>query len=1152
MKKYLSLVGMVVGLVALGAVAEAPARAVYAKSRPTLAINEDNDHFFKLDASWMNREGLVRYLDDVLQGPVTHFVMCVNGQRTSYDSKTWEPIWAGLDEPARRDTATAPDGTRDKWAVNAKILFDKGIDPYEVWIGECRKKGVSPWVSIRMNDIHNTFMTNYFRNTTFSRTRRDLWRDPNATDDIYGHAFDFAHKEVRDYTLAQVAEMAERWDVDGIELDWMRFPLNLRAGREREDAHFLTEFMRQARETVNARQKGRKMRLAVRLPRSPQLAKLAGYEVDVWLRERLVDVVIGSSLFLPDPDLPVAEWREFVGFYNPEVVFLPSIDCFMLPDIAHFRGMAWRYQQGGAQGLYLFNAPYCGRYDTDGRKHDEDTFGIVCREGLAAETIKGKPKKLPPPKMDFPSFKAGFLTKTSAEILLPPKANGVELFAAKELAEHWRKATGEEVKNVPSVTGTARWLFRLGRAAQIDRSGLDKNDATIRIGKGVVDIAGVDGEGAAMKASTPAGTLFGVYSFLERKLGVRWLWPGELGTFCPKMTDASFAAEQWTDRHLAFATWRANANVQSAGWKDKAAARKFYANQSLWLRRHRFTMCDRLAKGHAFTSWFERFGKTHPEWFNEMPDGTRRGDPFYFGGRSDIISLCPSNPELVKEIVRQWAAKDPTDVINGNENDTAGKCCCANCLAADATGDDAGRHARAAAAFAAKSNGWWRALGSLSTRYATFWKAILEEGRKVRPDCRVIGCVYANYSDPPAPGTKLDASVILRFCPPVMYPWTDDKVKFFKDCWQGWSATGAKLMMRPNFTLDGHNFPLAYYRRYADCYDFVRAHGLVAVDLDSLTGVYGANGLTLYVIASKNSSPERPLAALETDYFNAFGSSAAVVRACYAQFEKATEAGFAVADPDDTIEGGRYCDFMLSAYRVFPPALLEDACAKLATARAAESDALVAQRLAFVETGLRDALLVLKAQRGFATYQKTRDRRLFSEGYAELLAFRKNNEGKGYLNLATVDFYESRHWPRHLGMVSPEARELSGWELNLNPDPTAGTWVPQKELRHWRPDYNGIGWYRCRFKLTDEEARRFNRLVFGAVDGIPTVHLNGKVVQDGHPVKSPGEAWRTPFAVERVDAFKAGENELLIKIDKKVKGRRGIYRSVFIDAKPEE
>jgi len=532
-----------------------------------------------------------------------------------------------------------------------------------------------------------------------------------------------------------------------------------------------------------------------------------------------------------------------------------------------------------------------------------------------------------------------------------------------------------------------------------------------------------------------------------------------------------------------------------------------------------------------------------------MPDGTRRGDPFYFGGRSDLISLCASNPELVKEIVRQWSEKCPMDDINGNENDTAGKCCCAVCLAADATGDDVGRHARAVEAFAAKSNTWWRALGSLSTRYAIFWKALLEEGRKVRPDCRVIGCVYANYSEPPVPGTKLDANVILRFCPPVMYPWTDKKVRYFKDVWQGWSATGASLMMRPNFTLDGHNFPLVYYRRYADCYDFARGHGLVAMDMDALTGTYGANGLTTYVIASKNSSPERPLAALEKDYFSAFGSSAAVVRDCYAQFERASEAGFAAADPDDTIEGGNYCDFMLSAYRVFPPALLEGACAKLVAAQAAEQDALAAQRLAFVETGLRDALLVLKAQRGFANYKKTRDRRLFSEAYAELLAFRKGNEGKGYLNLASVDFYESRHWPRHLGMLGPSARELGGWELNLNPDPTAGKWVPQKELRHWRADYNGIGWYRCRFTLTDEDARFFNRLVFGAVDGLPTVFLNGILVQDGHPIANPGLAWRTPFALEKVKAFKSGKNELLVKIDKKIKGRRGLNRAVYLDGK---
>jgi hypothetical protein len=267
-----------------------------------------------------------------------------------------------------------------------------------------------------------------------------------------------------------------------------------------------------------------------------------------------------------------------------------------------------------------------------------------------------------------------------------------------------------------------------------------------------------------------------------------------------------------------------------------------------------------------------------------------------------------------------------------------------------------------------------------------------------------------------------------------MYPWTKDKVKYFKDTWSGWSATGAKLMMRPNFTLDGHSFPLAYYRHYAECYDFIRANGLVAVDMDSLTGVYGANGLTLFVIASKNSSPDRALKDLEEDYFSAFGSAAGAMRECCEDFVKAADAGFMLDGKDDTIEGGRYTEFMLSAYRVFPPALIEKAIARLEAAKSAARDEVVVRRLEFVLAGLVEARLMLKTQRGFAKYQKCGDFADFSAGYKELIAHRRQNEALGFLNMKTVDFFESRLWPRHLGLLNAGARELNGWELKLNAD----------------------------------------------------------------------------------------------------------------------
>lgn len=38
------------------------------------------------------------------------------------------------------------------------------------------------------------------------------------------------------------------------------------------------------------------------------------------------------------------------------------------------------------------------------------------------------------------------------------------------------------------------------------------------------------------------GTLFGTYEFLEEFMGVRWLWPGELGTYVPKTNNIEISS----------------------------------------------------------------------------------------------------------------------------------------------------------------------------------------------------------------------------------------------------------------------------------------------------------------------------------------------------------------------------------------------------------------------------------------------------------------------------------------------------------------------------------------------------------------------------------------------------------------------------------
>ena len=406
-------------MIALAAAAVAAAvAAAAAADRPWLVVNEDNDHFFKLDSSRMTRKGLVEYVDSIAQGHVTHFFMCVSGQRASFDSKTVEPIWEGIGEPcgdgqpagARRDH-----GQSGLWAVNAKRLFDAGIDPYEVWTARCRERGVSPWVSMRMNDVHFvTAVTNFFRNTRFARQRRDLWRVPDGSGWFDG-ALDYAHREVREYALAHLREIAARWDVDGVELDWMRCGLALRPNHERDDARLITDFMRRARAAVSevGRRRGRPVKLSVRVPRTPSLSRNLGFDAVAWAREGLVDLVVATSLYKVDRDIDVRGWTDALAVANPAVAFLPCIDMvadFAAAEVsgrfmnaARYRYVADRFYAAGAKGIYLFNAPYVGRHDPTGLTNGgEDTFGTICAEGLSPAAIAGRPKEEVPPCRDFP------------------------------------------------------------------------------------------------------------------------------------------------------------------------------------------------------------------------------------------------------------------------------------------------------------------------------------------------------------------------------------------------------------------------------------------------------------------------------------------------------------------------------------------------------------------------------------------------------------------------------------------------------------------------------------------------------------------------------------------------------------------------------
>jgi len=395
------LMACVAGVVAVAAQAGAATA-----HRPILAINEDNDHYFKNPSNYMDVAHLEDYVDRLARGgKVTHIFFCPTGGRASFDSKVWEPIWNGLAEyPEDKIWFLFRD-----WSKNAKLLHDRGIDPYAVWIRRCREKGVSPWLSPRMNDIHDAASGHHYRSTTLWRTRKDLHIDPTLTKRgfEYGHQSDYGKKEVRDDAFAMIRELLERYDVDGVELDG---GLSIDLARVAEKAPELDAYIRDIRRLCDewGEKRGHRILLSFQGGIDPDDCRRRGCDVAKWVREGLVDwVICRNGGGVPAYKIPVAKWRAQFGDRTDAVVLCGTRQTFCPGDglpwstwfAAMYRGWADFEWMQKPDGLYLFNAQY---QPTELRQ--------VCDHGLSPEDIRRQPRSYP--------VLSGLPRKTDAKIAL--------------------------------------------------------------------------------------------------------------------------------------------------------------------------------------------------------------------------------------------------------------------------------------------------------------------------------------------------------------------------------------------------------------------------------------------------------------------------------------------------------------------------------------------------------------------------------------------------------------------------------------------------------------------------------------------------------------------------------------------------------------
>lgn len=341
------------------------------------------------------REGARTYLDDILRGGITHFVMNVNCQRTLFDSKTFEPVWAdGFRAGMREEDVVA----------TALALKRNGVDLYAVWCARCREKDVSPWLSFRMNDMHQADVEGCPSISTFWRSHPEFRRFPEAPS---GHWFwesqslDWAHAEVRERMRAFIAECLERYDADGIELDFTRFQWYFRPGEERKNAPLMTAFVREVRRLADAAaaRTGHPVRIAGRFLADPDTEAALGLDAGLWGREGLIDYVdAGCHFSTIDMRIPVSKWKAATG---GRVKVFPHADC----GISQEGAVGWEMPGrrlltreeylGWADVMLAAGADGLGLYNLFGFSHKSEVWNETVTRGFERELIARSPRAYP-------------------------------------------------------------------------------------------------------------------------------------------------------------------------------------------------------------------------------------------------------------------------------------------------------------------------------------------------------------------------------------------------------------------------------------------------------------------------------------------------------------------------------------------------------------------------------------------------------------------------------------------------------------------------------------------------------------------------------------------------------------------------------------
>lgn len=241
---------------------------------------------------------------------------------------------------------------------------ETGIDTVAEIGRALRAQGIAFWIGIRVNDIHHTpFPPDTHSQPKFwvehpeCRTGESLPRDPIRSVG----ALDFAHEAVRDHTRGIVRTTLDRYDVDGIELDFTRMAILFKTAEADRHRDMFTAWMRDVRAVIDAaaRARGHPIVFTARVPSVAEQCHRFGADVLRWIDTEIVHVLTASTTRIAEFEMPLEPFLRAAR--NRDVLVFAGIEGLQPDGVLSremYRAWAFHYWQAGVDGLHLFNNCY--------------------------------------------------------------------------------------------------------------------------------------------------------------------------------------------------------------------------------------------------------------------------------------------------------------------------------------------------------------------------------------------------------------------------------------------------------------------------------------------------------------------------------------------------------------------------------------------------------------------------------------------------------------------------------------------------------------------------------------------------------------------------------------------------------------------------